>query len=132
VGIPYRLGGRDETGLDCWGLVRLYYLRERGIDLPLLPGIASQDILGISREIYKEKNGPWREVETPREGTVVGMSLRHIIHHVGLWTEADGGKVVHCWEGGSVIAEPIRLLRLKGVKTIQFLEYSTYADGLHH
>jgi hypothetical protein len=32
--IPYRLGGSDWDGSDCWGLVRLAYAQEFEIDLP--------------------------------------------------------------------------------------------------
>lgn len=33
VGIPYKDGGRDREGLDCYGLV-LLFMRELGIELP--------------------------------------------------------------------------------------------------
>lgn len=33
LGIPYRHGGRDRTGLDCLGLASLFY-KKLGIDLP--------------------------------------------------------------------------------------------------
>ena len=33
LGIPYRHGGRDRKGLDCLGLVHLFY-RELGIKVP--------------------------------------------------------------------------------------------------
>ncbi len=38
LGIKYRLGGREVTGLDCWGLVRMVYRDELGIDIPVLDG----------------------------------------------------------------------------------------------
>ena len=33
LGIPYRHGGRDRKGLDCLGLVHLFY-QELGIKIP--------------------------------------------------------------------------------------------------
>lgn len=34
VGLPWRLGGRDRRGLDCFGLVRLVLAEQAGISLP--------------------------------------------------------------------------------------------------
>ncbi len=47
LGIPYQHNGRDRNGVDCWGLVRLFF-QELGINLPISDGQY------ISDEWYKE------------------------------------------------------------------------------
>ena len=66
IGIPYVEGGRDATGCDCWGLVRLWYM-ERGIELPSYDGPTIRhdhpDLLAA-----RAGEGPWRQVTEPRVG----------------------------------------------------------------
>jgi len=34
IGIPYQEKGRSETGVDCWGLVKLVYEKDFNILVP--------------------------------------------------------------------------------------------------
>lgn len=127
VGLPYCLGGRERDGVDCWGLVRLVYREERGVLLPDLPGVASCDLLTISHRILREAMDLWQDLAEPKELCAVAMSQSRVLHHVGVWTAADGGKVIHAWKDLAVIADTLRVLRLRGFRTIKFFSY-----GLHH
>lgn len=127
IGLPYRSGGRDREGVDCWGLLRLIYGERKGIVLPELPGIDASSVLEISREILDGQQGNWFEVRTPADMDAVAMSMRDVLHHVGVWTTADGGRVIHSWKGASVVADTIRNLKWRGIRTIRFFKY-----GPHH
>jgi len=120
IGLPYRLGGRDWNGVDCWGLLYLYFKEERGILLPELSECATWNLLELSSELVKGVQQGWKLLREPEEGCAVAMSLRTVPHHVGIWTEADGGKVLHCWSSQPVVADTMRGLRAKGIRTVEF------------
>lgn len=129
IGLPYSLGGRSRSGLDCWGLVHLFFFEQKGIVLPLLPGLPEAGAKSIVEKINQEAaTCAWRDVtwEAKEEGDVVAMGRRVAVHHVGLWTNADGGKIVHCM-GKPVTAETEKILRTKGFGTFSYYRY-----GLHH
>lgn len=110
IGLPYH----NKERLDCWQLLRLVYNNELGIHLPELPGV--EDARFFSR---------WAELEWPVEFCAVGMTRKETIHHVGVWTMADGGRIVHCWDGMPVVADTRKTLKLRGLRVVQFY-------GLHH
>jgi len=126
IGLPFVDGGRDRNGVDCWGLLCLVYSEIDQIELPLHPHFRCADVLAVSREIANQVAAQWTEIPKPVERCAVAMSQQVIPHHVGLWTQDDGGKVIHAWNGLAVAAESIRRLRLRGMRTIKFYRY-----GIH-
>lgn len=62
LSIPYREGGRDWSGCDCWGIVALPWREERGVDVPLHSGVVAgsgADSEALAREIG---SGRWRGI----------------------------------------------------------------------
>lgn len=127
VGLPYRAGGRERDGLDCWGLIRLIYREEKGILLPEIPGTVQNEQVNVSREVLAQCSEGWVEQAFPTEMCAVGMSRKEHIHHGGIWTVADGGKIIHCWDGLPVVADTRKNLNLRGLRIIKFFSY-----GLHN
>lgn len=124
IGIPHQIGARGPEAVDCWGLLGMIYAREYGISLPELPGASVDPIPTINARIEEAATGPdWTEIKEPAEGCAVAMSQNKALHHVGIYTQADGGKVIHSWDGHSVVADTFRSLRLKGFKTIKFFRH---------
>lgn len=88
VGIPYKDNGRDEIGIDCWGLVRLVYNKEFGISLPSY----AEDYSGSDRQRIAELIAQYREgwqetTQEPKSGDVVLFRVLGLQTHVGIITE---------------------------------------------
>ena len=107
VGIPFVDKGREASGLDCWGLVRLWYRQERCIDLPCYADIYTdtQDERPISDEIKRAIDAEWIKIESKhaREGDVIILRMRGVPMHVGIVTKR--GYMLHCEEGVGVALE---------------------------
>lgn len=112
IGIPYKLGGRDFLGCDCYGLVYLY-LNEQGYTLPKYDIQYSMDdrkeLIDVNRELLlgeqltsSEENAIaliYRGKYPVHMGVVVNQGLLHTT------TELDS-----VWE--PLIATSLRRFRL--------------------
>ena len=106
----------------CWSLVRDVYGEQLGIPLPDFMA----DPETKRREIQKASLSPeWVELDGPEELCVVAMSRRNIFHHVGVYTEADGGLVVHVQEGTCTVADSLAYLQKVGWQRIGFFKWHT-------
>lgn len=104
VGIPYRWGGRDESGLDCYGLVKLVYANEYGIELPDWIG-TEIDLRGRENEISKAvTSGDFEELNEPVEGCFVVCYRSKVAHHLGLFY---AGCVLHSHRNTGAVFEPL-------------------------
>lgn len=122
VGVPYKDFGRSTDGCDCWGLLRLVYAEEFGIELPSYIGGYESPRAGrglgtlIGQEV---DNNPWGAVlrNTERSGDAVLLALRGYPCHVGIVTAP--GDMLHVTRGIDAVVESYRgsmwARRLKGV-----------------
>lgn len=122
VGLKYKDGGRGPSEVDCWGLLQFVYRNEFKIDLPSLPGISMANAFRLDIVIDQQIKADWIEVGNPQDGCGVGMSQKDDIHHVGIYCQADGGKIIHAWDR-SVVVDTKRGLMLKGFRVIKFYRH---------
>lgn len=128
IGLPFLMGGRDRKGLDCYGLVRMVYLEQKGIVLPDHPGVWTTGPQNISAFMQAVMQKDWHEMCLAEDGDVIAMAQRDLFQHVGLAIVADRGiKILHCWNGKPVAADNERSLRIRGIRTFKILRYA----GLH-
>ena len=59
--VPFKPYGRTRQGCDCWGLVKLVYSEQRGIDLPDFAGISPDDAAAVPAAIDRERLN-WRRI----------------------------------------------------------------------
>lgn len=69
IGLPFKRGGRDRTGLDCWGLVRMVLQDRKGLVLP------SYDHCDNEADTIKaaKRGGDWIAVTSPQAFDVMVM-----------------------------------------------------------
>ncbi|HXT31383.1 MAG TPA: NlpC/P60 family protein [Vicinamibacterales bacterium] len=81
VGLSWRERGRDRDGVDCWGLVRLALLEQRGIELPMY--VEGYAVGGREKFVAAELHD-WVEVAAPDVRAFDLVELRGNPRHVGL------------------------------------------------
>lgn len=129
IGIPYKAGSRGPDEVDCWGLVRMVYANEFCISLPEFPGLSLE---GDPRKAAHAINvgllptGDWCEVLCSFDGALVAMSQRVTVHHIGIFANVDGGLILHCCDGKSAIADNLRGLRVRGMRSFKFYQHKQW------
>ena len=105
LGLPWAAGGRARQGCDCWGLVRLVYAAELGIDLPGYDGVSpcAAELAEIDA-LIAAGSGDWRQVDQPAPFDVLLFRRGRWRSHVGL--HVTRGRMLHMDEGGSQLADP--------------------------
>lgn len=105
IGIPYKLKGRDRTGIDCWGLVRLIYSEQYGKFLPSYDVDYSNSNDQIVKDLFSAGKDTWKEVDVHQEGDVCLFRVFGAETHVGIMLSDD--KFIHAIQGNSVGIESI-------------------------
>jgi murein DD-endopeptidase len=99
IGVPYVPDGRAWEGVDCYGLVWLFFHSHFGIDLPRFDGgfaastAAGRAANAASLSSAANRSG-WKAIATPdRVGDAVLMRVGNDVCHVGVIIEP--GSLLH-------------------------------------
>jgi cell wall-associated NlpC family hydrolase len=87
IGLPFRDHGRDRSGLDCWGLVRLVMAEQFGIALPSLAAAYEHTLaLDAISGVIRAQIPAWNAVAAGDErcGDVIVLRLHGQPLHVGV------------------------------------------------
>lgn len=113
MNVPFVEKGRDENGCDCWGLVRLIYKNELGIDLPDYLD-AYEDTLdkhGVSKTLEEERDEYWAHPDKPEMFDVIILNMRGLPMHMGVVTKPN--HMIHCVKGMNTVHEHFGTARWK-------------------
>ena len=108
VGLPFADQGRDRTGCDCWGLVRLVFAEKLNIDLLDYQGdyVSAAEHAEIAALINREIDvGPWERTEAPEPFDVLLFRQGRLGNHVGIRITAT--KMLHMARGEQAKIEDI-------------------------
>ena len=108
ISIPFDFDGRDFNGCDCWGLIRMVYLYELGIELPTYKESLIDNSVNSLRRVAKimdiESNSErWIQVKIPIEMDLVLFRTGNVNCHVGIICGRN--KMLHIQEGISASVE---------------------------
>lgn len=102
VGLPWLPAGRDASGVDCWGLLRLVYRDVLQIDLDPLNGryCTAEERADIAAIVAGERdNGPWLPVEFGDEADFDVLVLHWLGFQSHVGVVAGPGLMLHAMAG---------------------------------
>ena len=113
IGQPWSKHGQGPETWNCWGFFRPVQQAHFGVETPMVP--YADDLLVLAR-LFRDhgERGHWQPVTSYREGDGVMMRTARYPIHVGVWLEADGGRVLHCAAGAGVVCQSRRDLATNG------------------
>ena len=108
VGLPFRDHGRDITGVDCWGLVRLVYAELAGIELPSYTEqygcLTGYPDLALAALIRAELPA-WSPVASGEERALDGVALRMGVAETHIGVVVAPGLFLHARQGSESVIE---------------------------
>ena len=116
IGLPYKENGRDESGIDCWGLARLFYKRELNIDLPSYAELYDGSYDPRVPQTIEQYKDNWAKSDIPQTGDLCLFKIMGEPSHVGIYLGGD--KFLHSRDGKDSVIErldnPMWFRRLEG------------------
>lgn len=114
LGQRWTATGTELESWNCWTLFRHIQLVHYGLEVPDLSLKTARHLRACVAAGRQAVLLPgWEPADVPEEGCAVAMSkgAKGDLHHVGVWTSVDGGRVVHCLETVGVVAQPVSVVR---------------------
>lgn len=121
IGIPFKPNGRTEEGLDCWGLARLIYSREYGVELPSFSTEYVIEDDNRIKELISQYREGWTEQHSPVEGNIVLFRVLGDLTHMGVMISDT--QFIHVREGSNTVLDSITNTKWKN-RVTGFFKYN--------
>ncbi len=120
---PFKEKGRGHDGCDCWGLVKLIYKEQLGIELPGYEEVyeTTNDREILAATIKNERDSRWMHPDKPQPFDVIILNMAGMPMHVGIVTHK--GHMIHCAKDVGTAHEKFNQLRWKN-KVIGFARHA--------
>ena len=105
IGLPYQENGRTEQGVDCWGLARLVYKQEFGIELPDYSDLYSGSWDEQVTKLINYHKDTWQEVKQPEVGDLCLFNIYGEPAHIGVYV--GDSKFLHSRDGQDTVIESL-------------------------
>jgi len=106
IGLSYLENGRTEHGVDCWGLVCLFYKHEFNIDLPSYINEYSGANDPYLANFIKHTKISWNLTTSPKLGDVCVFNILGEPTHVGIYL--NNQEFLHCRDGKDSVIESLK------------------------
>ena len=104
IGLQYKAKGRDTAGIDCYGLARLVYSQEFGIELPSFDSDYQADDEQRMQDLIAQYKEGWVKVDKPEPGSIVLFKVMGYETHIGIAVNSES--FLHVREGMDSVIEP--------------------------
>lgn len=101
LGIPWKTGGRERDGLDCWGLARLVYADQLGIPMTEHANTLADhpEVIAQVERVELAQTRAWREIDKSEAEDLDGIAFGRPgkgFSHVGIYVkDADAVLQAH-------------------------------------
>lgn len=130
IGIPYKPGGRDRDGIDCWGLLQLVWREQFGAVLPSYDGPLWQR--GASAEevarAASEYSRQFTEIEPGQERPGDGVLFRMMGSPIHVAAVVGRGAMLHVDDSADSCVEDYTSVRWSR-RILGFYRYERIKDG---
>ncbi|BBB29382.1 NlpC/P60 family protein [Neptunomonas japonica] len=127
LGKPWRAyaTGENVEGVeawDCWGVVVHAFYQLHGVALDRHLDIPTKSPRSFVRVVAQEiTSGHWRQISHQKHGCVVLLATATRFHHIGIWLDINGGRLLHSTEGVGVALDSSA--HLSNYNLVEYWEY---------